>query len=105
MFEGCHLRVCASLLSAAPWGADLLTPTPSLQLPVCAFLETCLWPGLQTPPLSDIPQGQEEDDQLGPKAPSMREVEGIYNFVLGHLLNHVLRDKSHPMQHEPTAEQ
>lgn len=36
--------------------------------------------------------GQEEGDLVGRRAPTGREVEKVYSFVLGHLLSHVLRE-------------
>lgn len=63
-----------------------------------------MWHRFWTPPGSEMLRGQKEGDRLGLKAPSVREVENIYSSVLGHLRSHVLRDKSHLMQHDPTTE-
>lgn len=65
-------------------------PRPSLGLPVCVLLETHVARTLDSPRLRKA-QCQ-EGDLVGLRAPSAREVEKVYSFVLGHLLSHVLKE-------------
>lgn len=51
-----------------------------------------MWQGLWTPPGSETLGGQEGGDLVGRRAPTGREVEKVYSFVLGHWLSHVLRE-------------